>query len=129
MPVDPAVVQRQLEALGDFDQFFTRKEINHLPNILFPDEEIRGITSGMCDGDTWLIVVTTRRLIFLDRGMLYGLRQMEMPLKQISAVSHSTGLILAEINVSTSGGHKRIHYLLKSEAPKIANIISGLISE
>ncbi len=127
--VDPDSFDQQLKALGDFHQWFTRKEINHLPEILSKGERIRALTSGLYQGNTWLITVTDQRLLFLDKGMMFGLKQVELPLKQISALSHKTGLMFGEIHISTSGGNSVIQSIPKSEVAKIAAIISTLVRQ
>ena len=60
--------------MGD-DQFFTKKELKHLPEILREGEQLLAFTSGIMDGNTWLISLTDRRIIFLDKGMIWGLKQ------------------------------------------------------
>jgi hypothetical protein len=129
MPVDKSVVDEQVKALGQFDRYFTRKEIKYLPEVMVSGENIKGLTSGFHDGNTWLIAITDRRLLFLDKGMIYGLKQMEMSLDQISAISHKTGLLLGEIQVSTSGGTKKIENITKTDVVKVAQIISDLVKQ
>lgn len=92
-------VKKQIELLGEIDSFGTKKEINYLPEILREDEKICGITSGIYKSNTWLITLTDTRLIFLDKGMIYGLEQIEIPCDKINSVEFKTGLILADIIV------------------------------
>lgn len=127
MPVDRKIVQQQLDALGDFYKFFTSKEIRYLPEILAENETIHGLTSGMYEGKTWIIVITDMRMLFLDKGMLYGLRQIDMPLSQISSISHKSGLFFGELQVSTASGAKCIGSIAKRDILKLCSIISGLI--
>lgn len=127
MAVDKSVIDQQIQALGQFDKFFTKKEINYLPEVIVPGETIKGLTSGFHDGNTWLITITNRRLLFLDKGMIYGLKQMEMPLDQISTISHKTGLMFGELQISTSGGTKKVEQIDKKDVAKIAQMISDLV--
>lgn len=83
---------------GD-DQFFTRKELNHLPSVLADGEQVLAFSSGLMDGNTWLITLTDRRLIFLDKGMLYGLRQVSIDLDKVNAIGGSTGILFGTITV------------------------------
>lgn len=106
MPVDKRIVDQQIANLGDFDKWFTKKERNYLHQVMTPGETIYAMTSGLLDGNTWLITVTDKRVLFLDKGMIYGLTQMDLPLAHISAVSHTTGILFGKIEVSTSGGSK-----------------------
>jgi hypothetical protein len=73
--------------------------------------------------------VTNKRVLFLDKGMLYGLKQLELPLQHISAVSHKTGLIFGKIEVATGGGIKKIDNIDKKDVVKVAQIISDLINK
>ncbi|MBK5275741.1 MAG: PH domain-containing protein [Desulfuromonadales bacterium] len=127
MAVDKKVVDDQIAELGDFYQWFTKKERNYLHEVMTPGENIHAMTSGTLDGTTWLVTVTDKRVLFLDKGMIFGLNQMEMPLSHISAISHSTGLLYGNIEISTAGGMKSIRNIMKSDVPKVAHIISDLI--
>ncbi len=129
MPVDKSVIDKQLKELGSFDSWFTKKEIRYLPDVIDEEEEIKAITSGLHEGNTWLIVITTRRILFLDKGMIYGLKQMEMPLTQITSVSHKTGLMFGDIEIYTAGGKKKIETISKRDVPKVAAILSDLIKQ
>lgn len=127
MPVDRRVVEEQLKNLGDFHRFFTSKEIRYLPEVLVEGERVYGVTSGFFESKTWIIVITNMRLIFLDKGMFFGLKQVDMPLSQIDSISHKTGLLFGEIAVATAAGAKTIGSITKKDVVKIASIISGLI--
>lgn len=128
MPIDKAEVDAQLAALGSFDKWFTKKERKHLHEVLVPGETIKAMTSGLLDGNTWLVTVTDRRVLFLDKGMIFGLKQMELPMRQISAVAHSTGLVLGKLTVSTSGGAKEISQIDKRDVARVAAAISEQIN-
>lgn len=127
MGVDASMVDSQIKALGDFHQWFTKKEIQHLPEVLSPGETIKALTSGFYEGNTWLVTVTDQRILFLDKGMLFGLKQVELPLRQISSISHKTGLMFGELHIATSSGKSLIKNIPKGEAAKIASIISSLV--
>jgi Bacterial PH domain len=67
-------INAEIKALPVMGDWLTRKEIDELPNILYKDEHIKAMTSGFNDGNTWLITCTTRRIIMMDKGMIYGLK-------------------------------------------------------
>ncbi|HRK02243.1 MAG TPA: PH domain-containing protein, partial [Oligoflexia bacterium] len=104
-----------------------RREIGCLHEVLNPNEVIRGITSGFYENRTWVIVVTNSRLVFLDKGMIYGLRQLDMSLHQISSVAHRTRLFFGEVEVATGSGTKTIGCIAKGDVVKISNILSAEI--
>jgi hypothetical protein len=129
MPVDKKIVDEQIAALGDFYKLFTKKERNYLHEIMTPGEIIHAMTSGLLNGNTWLVTVTDKRVLFLDKGMIYGLKQMELPISDISAISHEIGLLYGKIQVATSGGISLIEMIDKKDIKKVAEAISDLVKE
>lgn len=127
MPKDATIVQAEIKALGEFYSFGTKKEIKFLPETLRENETIQALTSGMMDGTTWLLCVTDQRLIFLDKGMIMGLKQTEIPLSVITSVNHKVGILLAEITITAAGKDKKIDNIQKSDAPHVASVISDLL--
>lgn len=95
----PAEVKRQIEAYPDRYIFWTQKEVRALPGILDKGEVLKALTSGFLDGATWLLVCTDRRLIFLNCGMVYGVRQVQFPLTSIQSIDHSFTLFYGSIRV------------------------------
>ena len=77
-------IQLMLKECGATYFWGTKKEVKELPNIIQDDEVITYATSGMLNGNTWLVISTNKRLIFLDKGMIFGLKQIEIPLGKIN---------------------------------------------
>ena len=106
--------------MGD-DQFFTKKELNHLPEVLADGEQVIAFTSGLMDGNTWLITLTDRRIIFLDKGMIYGLKQSSISLDKVNAVSGQTGLIFGSIMIEDGASQRKISNVWKKTVVKFVN--------
>ena len=49
----------------------------------------------------WLIALTDKRIIFLDKGMVYGLKQSYKP-DTVNAVSGETGMMFGKITITDS---------------------------
>ena len=62
----------------------------------------------MMDGNTWLVTLTDRRIIFLDKGMIYGLKQASVDLDKVNAVSGRTGLIFGSIIIEDGASSRAI---------------------
>ena len=92
-------VWQQINALPDRYVFYTRKEIRYLPKILVDGERILALTSGFLNKHTWLCVCTSQRILFIDRGMFWGLRQIQMNLDRIQAIDSSYSLFFGSIRV------------------------------
>lgn len=107
------------------DTFGTRKEIKYLPEALYSNEVIKYITSGFCDGNTWLLVCTSLRILALDKGMMFGLKQKEIPLEKISSVNFKKGLMFAEVTIITSSARIKIEQLFKDKVENFVRTINS----
>lgn len=95
------------------DLFGTKKESKELPNVIRSNETIMYATSGFYDGNTWLITVTDKRILFLDKGMIYGLKQVEIPIDKINSVSHSKGMMFGSIVIHHGSANMEIKQIQK----------------
>ncbi|ARW24614.1 hypothetical protein S101189_01178 [Pediococcus acidilactici] len=110
-------IQKQMKAAGVSDTFGTKKEVKALPEILSDDEVIKYATSGFVDGNTVLVVLTQKRIIFIDKGMIFGIKSTEVPLDMINGVSYSKGLLLGKIAITNGAVTTLIEQVDKSTAP------------
>ena len=117
---------RIAKEMGD-DRFFTKKELNHLPNVLSDGEQVLAFTSGLMDGNTWLITLTDRRIIFLDKGMIYGLKQAAIDLDKVNAVSGETGLMFGKIAVEDAASQRVITNVWKKTVVAFTNKVRDAI--
>lgn len=92
-------IQKRLKELGQIDMFGTKKEVKELPNIMYAGETLEYLMSGFMNGNTWLIVCTNKRILFLDKGLIFGCKQLEIPLDKVNSVETSKGLLLDSIKV------------------------------
>ncbi|MEW6056412.1 MAG: PH domain-containing protein [Bdellovibrionota bacterium] len=127
MPIEKQLVNEQLKAIDDFHRFFTSREIKYLPEVLSENEIVNAITSGFYQGKTWIVVITNARIIFLDKGWFFRLRQLDLPLSQVSSVAQAIGVFFGEIEVSTPAGKQKISSIPKKDVIKVSSILSGLI--
>ena len=117
---------RIAKEIGD-DQFFTRKELNYLPEILQDGEQVLAFTSGLMDGNTWLLALTDRRIIFLDKGMIFGLKQQSIPLNKINAISGKTGLLFGSIQITEGAKTHKIDNVWKKTVKIFTNKVQDAI--
>ena len=92
-------INSQINALETTHLFGVRPEIDYLPKLLTEDESVLGIAQAILDEKKWCLVLTYRRLIFLDKGLLWGLKQTEMPLSKISSVESETSFMYGQITI------------------------------
>lgn len=119
-PERQAYYNQIAQEMGD-DQFFTKKELHYLPEVLQDGERVLAFTSGIKDGNTWLIVLTDRRILFLDKGMIYGLKQESIPLNRINSISGNTGLMLGKIVITDGSRNHEITNVWKRTVKQFTN--------
>ncbi|MCA3734255.1 MAG: PH domain-containing protein [Phenylobacterium sp.] len=118
--------QRIAKLSGD-DQFFTKKELSHLPSILSSGEHVIAFASGLMDGNTWLIALTDRRVLFLDKGLLYGLKQVAVDLDMVRAVSGKTGMLFGKIQIDDGSSNRTIEHVPKATFLPFTNMVRDAI--
>lgn len=120
-------IKQMIKSKPEWDTFGTKKEIKELPSILTNGENILGLTSGFLNGNTWLIVVTPKRVLFLDKGMIYGLKQVEILVEKINSIEFKTGIIFGEIHVWDGSSKMLIQQILKGNVKPFAESINKAI--
>lgn len=111
------------------DTFGTKKEMKELPMILKEDETIMYAASGFVDNNTWLITCTDKRLLFLDKGMIFGLKQVEIPIEKINSISYKKGLLLGEIVIYHGAAQMTIKNIQKEAVKPLADAINNEIEK
>lgn len=115
--------KRLAKLVGDMP-FGTKKEFYHLPAILADDEYPLAVASGLMGGNTWLITLTNYRIIFLDKGMVYGLKQVTIDLDSIVSVGGRTRMMTGNITLSTAGQNYTIENVMKGAVTPFTNMVN-----
>ena len=118
--------QRVAKLSGDH-QFYIKKELSHLPSILASGEYVIAFASGLMDGNTWLIALTNRRVLFLDKGLLYGLKQVAIDLVMVRAVSGKTGMFFGKIQIDDGSSNRTIENVPKAAFLRFTNMVRDAI--
>lgn len=110
------LIMEQLKA-ADVDTFMLpKKELKALPEVLMEGEMIRHLVQGMYSGGIGVLCATNKRLVFVDKGLFFGLKVEEFPLRTLSSVSHETGVMMAKIKIFASGNNAEITHVDKMGA-------------
>lgn len=136
MPVDRSAIDAQLREIGEGDRWWEQREFRDLPYILNADERIRGVVIGKLLGlrrprvfpaAAWLVVATDQRLICL-REQRFGRQQVDMPLGQIRAMRHSSGVRGVQITIDTPQRKYRIR-VPKADAFRFVGALAPLLPQ
>ena len=106
---------------------FLQKELDHVPHILQDGEQVLAFATGLMNNDTWLITLTDRRIIFLDKGMVYGLRQAVIDLDKVSSVSFTTRWLFGDIHIRDSSGTYQITNVWKKSIVPFTNRVQQAV--
>jgi hypothetical protein len=117
----------RLKKTSNDDGWFTKKEFLHFPQIAMPGETPIAISSGKMDGKTWLIILTNHRVIFLDKGMFFGLKQIALDLSHISSVGGQTKIVYGEITIAADGHTYTVENVSKKGVVPFTNMVKQAI--
>ncbi len=125
----------------ELDSFGTKKELKALPEYLEPDEIVFALTSGMMSQtetsnsfdfgtNTWLVVLTSDRLLFLDAAMLTkSVDTQSIRHDHVQAVSASQGFMFGKIQVDLGSRMLVIDNCHKATVKVMANLANKWIKE
>lgn len=124
-------IKKQIEKMDipNLSSFFGRKEIKELPNILASSETIDNLLQGTYNNGQGILVSTNRRLVFVDKGLLYGLKVEDFPLDKITSIQYETGLMLGKVKIHTSGNIATIDNVDKNSARKFSEFVREKLSQ
>ncbi|WP_448606837.1 PH domain-containing protein [Paenimyroides ceti] len=124
-------IKKQIQELklSSVSNFLGRREINELTSILAPTEIIDNLVQGIYNNGQGILVSTNRRLLFVDKGMLYGLKVEDFPLDKITSIQYQTGLLLGCIKIHTSGNIAKIENVEKASASSFAEFVRDKLSQ
>lgn len=121
-------IKQQMVEAGVSDLFGTKKEVQSLPEIMADDEVLLYATSGFVDKGTVLVVVTDQRLIFVNRGMIFGTDFREIPFSKINGVSYSKKLVFANVSIDNGANTTLIDNVDKGTAPIFVDTLKKAIN-
>jgi len=122
-------VWKEVKALPNTYIFYTRKEINYLPKVLNEGERILALTSGFMQNRTWLAVCTNRRILFIDRGMFFGVRQVQINLDRLQTIESDVGLVFGTIRVVDAGSAMSIGMVLRNTIPPFVRTVQDAMDQ
>ncbi|CAD0218912.1 PH domain-containing protein [Chryseobacterium sp. JV274] len=97
-------IREELKRLDISPTIFARKEIHELPDILSAHEKIVYLVEGRnkINNHHIILVATDRRLIFVDKEFMYGLKVEDFSYSKISSIQYETAFLLASIDIQVT---------------------------
>lgn len=123
------------------DTWGTKKEFAVLPQYLEANETVLALASGVISqtsgsnasdsgSNTWLVVLTNERFLFLDHALLTkSVDTQSVRLDRVQAVSASQGFLLGKIMVDLSARVITIDNCQKKDVAAMAEIANRLLKD
>lgn len=122
-------VRAQIKALPHKYIFYTKREINYLPKIMADDEVIMALTSGYHGKRTMLLVCTNRRLLFVDKGMIIGVKVKQLNLDRIQSIDSSYIIVFGTIRIWDGAASYEITMILKDAIDPFVKAVRQAIED
>lgn len=122
-------INQQLKNINYHRHFWVNPEIDELVNILMPNETIFECVSGNYEGGSALLIVTSERVLLIDRKVLNFLTVEDMRFDRINQIDYSYRLMGAYININSGLKNLKFMSLNKVRLRKLVNYIQLFISE
>ncbi|MDR0621635.1 MAG: PH domain-containing protein, partial [Deltaproteobacteria bacterium] len=114
---------------GPLKTFGIKGELRYLSAILTDNEEVLALTRGGVDGRWWIMAVTNLRVVLVHRGLIYGLKYLEVPIFTIKSVSYKTGMFYGTIFIDTGAGTVVMDSIHKKAAAEVSSILCEAVGD
>jgi len=115
--------------LDSVSKLFGRRELKVLHKVLWDDETILKIIQGLYNNGFGILVATNRRLVFVDKRILWGVRVEDFPYDKITSIQYETGILFGTVTIFASGNKAVITLVHKTQASAFADSVRAYIAE
>lgn len=109
-------------------QVIGKSEIKELPNIIRDGELIKDIVMGIYSSGSGILVATNKRLIFVYKGLMWGLKVEDFPFDKISSIQYELGMITGDLIIFASGNEAKIKAVANDRCRQFCENVRELIS-
>jgi hypothetical protein len=114
--------------LGKAGRVIVRREIRKLSGKLGDREEVVNLARGKYDGKQGLLIVTDRRVLFVEEGVVRS-RIEDFPYERVSSVQTERGVVHGKVIIFASGNKAEIDNIMpKDRAVEIGDYTRAKIS-
>lgn len=122
-------IKKTTDKLDGITKFYGFKEFKALPDILWEDEALERVVQGQYNGGMGILCATNKRLVFIDKGLIYGLKVEDFPYDTITSIQYETGLVFGSIKIFASGNKSQIKNIDKKQAKDFGDYIRARTTE
>ena len=108
-------------------KFGAGREIKRLTGHLWEGEIVDQMTTGAYGKGTGLVVLTDRRLLFVQDGIMSNTTE-DFPMDKVSSVQWSSGMVMGSVTIFASGNKSEIKNVNKDDGKEMVDKIRHRIS-
>lgn len=108
-------------------KFGAGREIKRLESYLWDGETVQRMTTGTYGKGTGLVVLTDRRLLFVQDGVMSKTTE-DFPMDKVSSVQWTSGMLTGDIVIFASGNKSEIKTVNKDDGKEIVDLIRHRLS-
>ena len=113
------------------------RELEHLPHVMMEDELLLWMASGVLEstgkearqGGTALIALTDRRILLLDKRLLFGVQTISIDLDRVNSVTGDKGLFFGNIKIQDGADEFKVGQVKNSTIQPFADRVQSAIQE
>jgi len=110
-------------------RYGVRRELKHAPELLAEGEEVLNLANGSYEDNQGLILVTDRRVIFFEKGMVRS-HQEDFPYGKIGSIQTGTKMFGGHLTIYVSGNKAEIKRVIpKERVQEIGDYVRSRITE
>lgn len=108
--------------------YFSRKEMAELPNLLMPGEEVMAVITGFYTAGTAILCVTSKRLLLVDKKWI-RLSYEDVRFESIREINYSHQALMASVKFYFAGREMQFKSWYKNELRMAAQLIQHKMFE
>lgn len=118
-------IRARLRQLGLENEYGYRAEAKLIPRALEEGESLLQITSGVREGQRWLLLLTERRVLLLSKPTMGSPKVVGIPREEIRGAEGKRGLFFASLTLETASDRYRFSNVLKKSFPAFLQELQG----
>lgn len=93
-------IKQQLKSLGVSKSALSTSEARHLPKVIHPGEDIKGVLYGLSKDGFVMMLVTDKRILFIDKKPFF-VNEDEVTFDVVSGITHGHAGIGSTVTLHT----------------------------
>lgn len=101
--MDKKNLEKRLQELGIYDEFWNRTELKPLAQLIDPKETLECIFTGVHEGNRKMVAITDKNVIILATGLVTSGNVNVLSKGAVTEHSYEKGLIFAKAHLAGQG--------------------------